>query len=83
MINKKTIIILGAGSSKPFGYPTGKELSISFPNSVWEREKSETPVGDFGHANIEKTTTILSFRLEPVPDLFRYAGILNFTLLIS
>jgi hypothetical protein len=38
MITKSTVLILGAGASKPFGYPTGKELKKTICDNLgqWE-----------------------------------------------
>ena len=34
MIKEKTVYILGAGASKPYGYPTGKELTNYIRNKL-------------------------------------------------
>lgn len=48
MINTKTLFILGAGASKPFGYPTGKELhnKICSYEMVPVITKALTPVNE-------------------------------------
>ena len=38
MIEKKTVLVLGAGASKPYGFPTGGELQDEI-SAVLEAEK--------------------------------------------
>src|SRR3972149_10553274 len=40
MISKPTVLVLGAGASVPFGYPTGRDLLLD----VCERMRSGHPV---------------------------------------
>ena len=41
MITKKTVLVLGAGASKPFGLPTGKELKNDVCRLLGESNKIE------------------------------------------
>lgn len=41
MINKNTVLVLGAGASKPFGLPTGKELKNDVCRLLGESNKIE------------------------------------------
>jgi len=54
MINENCVLILGAGASVPYGFPTGAGLKQMICNnfeSMWEKfiwEKSQTPIsGDY------------------------------------
>jgi hypothetical protein len=43
MIEKRTVLVLGAGASKPYGFPTGEEL---LKEIVYVEQDSATPVGN-------------------------------------
>jgi hypothetical protein len=63
MITKPTVLILGAGASRPFDYPTGKELKNKICNNVegW-RELFQYSGIDLNQVNLFKT------QLEKSPD---------------
>jgi len=44
MITKKTVLVLGAGASKPYGYPTGTELKNLILNYNVEEKRDHGPV---------------------------------------
>ena len=52
MINENCVLILGAGASAPYGFPTGKGLKSMICNNfdrIWEKfmwDKSSTPISD-------------------------------------
>ena len=42
MITKKTVLILGAGASQPYGYPLGEELRRRICNNITNSHNTET-----------------------------------------
>ena len=47
MINDKTVLILGAGTSTPYGYPDGEELIDAILDCVAKRETIDKIANNF------------------------------------
>ena len=54
MISKPTVLILGAGASMPFGFPSGEGLVSCILNELEEEELAGTPLGRIRQAMQEE-----------------------------
>lgn len=63
MITKKTVLIIGAGASKPYGYPTGLELKYAILTYLESAESREQLLNIFGFENIFVAEFLEAFRL--------------------
>jgi len=63
MITKKTVLIIGAGASKPYGYPTGLELKNSILTYLESAKAREQLLHIFGFEDIFVTEFLEAFRL--------------------
>lgn len=78
MIDKKTVFVLGAGASKPYGFPTGLELKIQITENFTGILDKVRQSGDPFSANLQPPAQVKQF-----VDRFREADTNSIDLFLS
>jgi len=69
MINKRTVLILGAGASVPYGFPTGEELMKNILD-LYDRTKLRQGIPDSGDYEIITKYLLKNYELRLIKDFF-------------